>query len=72
MQVFDVRHQGLIALDMDGTLLDPEGQLTARTISALKDARAHGAVVDAFLGPDALRASAVREGIGDRRAADLL
>ena len=35
----------LIALDMDGTLLNPEGRLTARTISALKDARAHRAVV---------------------------
>lgn len=47
----------LIALDMDGTLLNPEGQLTARTISALKDARAHGAVVTLSSGrmPCALR-----------------
>ena len=42
---------------MDGTLLNPEGQLTARTISALKDARAHGAVVTLSSGrmPCALR-----------------
>ena len=42
---------------MDGTLLNPEGRLTARTISALKDARAHGAVVTLSSGrmPCALR-----------------
>ena len=42
---------------MDGTLLNPEGRFTARTISALKDARAHGAVVTLSSGrmPCALR-----------------
>ena len=47
----------LIALDMDGTLLNPEGKLTARTVKALKDARAHGAIVTLSSGrmPCALR-----------------
>lgn len=47
----------LIALDMDGTLLNPAGKLTSRTIEALRQARARGVVVTLSSGrmPCALR-----------------
>lgn len=47
----------LIALDMDGTLLNPAGQLTERTIKALRAARSRGVVVTLSSGrmPCALR-----------------
>ncbi len=47
----------LIALDMDGTLLNPAGKLTKRTIEALRQARARGVVVTLSSGrmPCALR-----------------
>lgn len=47
----------LIALDMDGTLLNPEGKITPRTVRALKAARERGTVVTLSSGrmPCALR-----------------
>ncbi|MGL4793898.1 MAG: HAD-IIB family hydrolase, partial [Aeromonas jandaei] len=35
----------LIALDMDGTLLNPQGQITPRTHAAITAARAKGVTV---------------------------
>ena len=35
----------LIALDMDGTLLNPQGQITPRTHTAISAARAKGVTV---------------------------
>lgn len=35
----------LLALDIDGTLLDPRGELTARNLAAIKGARAQGVLV---------------------------
>lgn len=51
----------LLALDLDGTLLDPTGTVTARTVDALRAARDAGATVVIASGRPPFLASAVVE-----------
>ena len=56
----------LVATDMDGTLLDPDGRVTARTSAAVATARAAGIHVVPVTGrpPQALWDLAAAAGLG--------
>ncbi len=53
-----------MALDMDGTILAPDGSLTARTIRAVREARAHGVVVALATARRWIGVSAIAEELG--------
>ncbi|MGI8916108.1 MAG: Cof-type HAD-IIB family hydrolase [Chloroflexota bacterium] len=54
----------LLVLDIDGTLLDPSGQLTALTVQAVRDAVAHGCIVTLATGRRFRTARPIADALG--------